>query len=107
MTVAVDRMKCACADCVCVISTKNGVEAGGRIFCGANARRITRRMPAATTRVAPAMVDPASNLWHGGPASAGAGRDDLKIRLREFSHSAGSGRPHQCHFARISPAICP
>lgn len=34
MSVNVEMMKCACADCVCVVSTNNSVEANGRIFCG-------------------------------------------------------------------------
>ena len=34
MTVTVDMVKCACSDCVCVVSTNNAVNADGRIFCG-------------------------------------------------------------------------
>jgi len=30
----VDMVKCACADCVCVVSTTGGVQADGRTFCG-------------------------------------------------------------------------
>lgn len=36
MTVTVDMVKCACADCVCVVSTNNAVQADGRAFCGEN-----------------------------------------------------------------------
>ncbi|KQM32159.1 metallothionein [Sphingomonas sp. Leaf10] len=36
MSVNVEMVKCACNDCVCVVSTSNGVEAEGRIFCGEN-----------------------------------------------------------------------
>ncbi|MBQ1478578.1 MULTISPECIES: metallothionein [Sphingomonas] len=36
MSVNVEMVKCACNDCVCVVSTSNGVEADGRIFCGEN-----------------------------------------------------------------------
>lgn len=34
MTVTVDMVKCACADCVCVVSTSNAIDAEGRKFCG-------------------------------------------------------------------------
>lgn len=34
MTVTVDMVKCACADCVCVVSTDNAVSADNRLFCG-------------------------------------------------------------------------
>ena len=34
MTVTVDMVKCACADCVCVVSTGNAVAADNRLFCG-------------------------------------------------------------------------
>lgn len=30
----VDRVKCACSDCVCVIPPANAVERDGRLFCG-------------------------------------------------------------------------
>lgn len=36
MTVNVDMVKCACADCVCVVSTQGAVQAEGRLFCGDN-----------------------------------------------------------------------
>ncbi|WP_242414874.1 metallothionein [Sphingomonas panni] len=36
MTVAVEMVKCACADCVCVVSTAKAIEAEGRLFCGDN-----------------------------------------------------------------------
>lgn len=34
MTITVDIVKCACADCVCVVSTGNAIQAEGRMFCG-------------------------------------------------------------------------
>lgn len=34
MSVSVEMVKCACADCVCVVSTANSIKADGRIFCG-------------------------------------------------------------------------
>ena len=34
MTVTVDMVKCACTDCVCVVSTQSAVQAEGRLFCG-------------------------------------------------------------------------
>lgn len=34
MTVNVDVVKCACANCVCVVSTNGAIEADGRKFCG-------------------------------------------------------------------------
>lgn len=34
MSVNVDMVKCACADCVCVVSTAEAVKADGRMFCG-------------------------------------------------------------------------
>ena len=34
MTIKVEMVKCACADCVCVVRTDNAVQAEGRIFCG-------------------------------------------------------------------------
>ncbi len=30
----VDMIKCACADCVCVISVAKAVESHGKLFCG-------------------------------------------------------------------------
>ena len=33
MTVSVDLVKCACADCVCVVNTQQAITANGRIFC--------------------------------------------------------------------------
>lgn len=33
MSVNVEMVKCACADCVCVVNTGNAVEAQGRTFC--------------------------------------------------------------------------
>lgn len=34
MSVTIDQVKCACADCVCVVSVSKGVERDGRIYCG-------------------------------------------------------------------------
>ena len=34
MAVNVEMVKCACADCVCVVNVGGGVEADGRQFCG-------------------------------------------------------------------------
>lgn len=34
MSVTVEMVKCACADCVCVVETGSAVEADGRLFCG-------------------------------------------------------------------------
>lgn len=34
MSINVEMVKCACADCVCVVSTDNAIKADGRIFCG-------------------------------------------------------------------------
>jgi len=34
MAINVEMVKCACADCVCVVSTSNAVDADGRKFCG-------------------------------------------------------------------------
>ena len=33
MATAVDTMKCACSDCVCVVETDAGVERGNRLYC--------------------------------------------------------------------------
>jgi metallothionein len=33
MTVTVDRVKCACSDCVCVVGVDKGVKCDGRIYC--------------------------------------------------------------------------
>jgi len=33
MTVTVDRVKCACNDCVCVVGVDQGVKHDGRIYC--------------------------------------------------------------------------
>lgn len=30
----VDRVKCACPDCVCVIAPEKAVEENGRLYCG-------------------------------------------------------------------------
>jgi hypothetical protein len=32
--IIVDRVKCACSDCVCIVSVDNGVKQDGRIYCG-------------------------------------------------------------------------
>lgn len=34
MTVNIEMVKCACADCVCVVSMNNAVDVDGRKFCG-------------------------------------------------------------------------
>ncbi len=34
MSVTIDRVKCACSDCVCVVDVEKGVKRDGRIFCG-------------------------------------------------------------------------
>ena len=34
MTIDVQLVKCACADCVCVVSAADAMEADGRKFCG-------------------------------------------------------------------------
>lgn len=34
MAVNVEMVKCACADCVCVVNVGQAVEAEGRQFCG-------------------------------------------------------------------------
>ena len=33
MSVIVEMVKCACADCVCIVSAGKAVEAEGRSFC--------------------------------------------------------------------------
>ncbi len=33
MAVTDDQVKCACADCVCIVSVNNAIEAEGRSFC--------------------------------------------------------------------------
>jgi len=33
MTVTVDRVKCACADCVCVVEVEKGVKKDGKVYC--------------------------------------------------------------------------
>jgi len=34
MSEDVSMIKCACADCVCVISVNKAVKQGGKLFCG-------------------------------------------------------------------------
>ncbi len=34
MSVTIDQVKCACSDCVCVVSVDEGVKRDGRIYCG-------------------------------------------------------------------------
>ena len=34
MSVTVEQVKCACSDCVCVVSVDKGVKRDGRIYCG-------------------------------------------------------------------------
>lgn len=34
MSINVEMVKCACADCVCVVSTASALQAEGRMFCG-------------------------------------------------------------------------
>lgn len=36
MTVNIEMVKCACADCVCIVGTDNAVQTDGRMFCGDN-----------------------------------------------------------------------
>lgn len=33
MSITVEMVKCACADCVCIVGTDKAVEAEGRLFC--------------------------------------------------------------------------
>ena len=33
MSVQVDHVKCACADCVCVVEVSKGVQKDGRVYC--------------------------------------------------------------------------
>ena len=33
MTITVTHVKCACADCICVIDPAQGVQSEGRIYC--------------------------------------------------------------------------
>ena len=32
MSVTVDQVKCACADCVCIVSVEKGIKKDGRIY---------------------------------------------------------------------------
>lgn len=34
MSVTVDKVKCACGDCVCVVDVDAGVTKDGRVYCG-------------------------------------------------------------------------
>ena len=34
MSVTIDRVKCACSDCVCVVDVEQGVKRDSRIYCG-------------------------------------------------------------------------
>ena len=34
MSVTIDMVKCACADCVCVVDVSKGVNRDGRSYCG-------------------------------------------------------------------------
>jgi len=36
MSVTVELVKCACADCVCIVGTDKAIEAEGRMFCSDN-----------------------------------------------------------------------
>lgn len=36
MTITVDRVKCACSDCVCVVEVSKGIQKDGRIYCSEN-----------------------------------------------------------------------
>jgi len=36
MSITVDMVKCACADCVCIVSPDKAVQAEGRTFCSDN-----------------------------------------------------------------------
>ncbi|WP_294212529.1 metallothionein [uncultured Sphingomonas sp.] len=36
MSVNVDMVKCACTDCVCIVSPKGAVQAEGRAYCSDN-----------------------------------------------------------------------
>ncbi|MBV8400517.1 MAG: metallothionein [Acetobacteraceae bacterium] len=33
-SVTIERVKCACSDCVCVVDVDKGVKQDGRIYCG-------------------------------------------------------------------------
>jgi metallothionein len=35
MSGTIERVKCACSDCVCVVDVGKGVERDGKIYCGA------------------------------------------------------------------------
>lgn len=35
MTIQIDHVKCACADCVCIVPVVDGVEKDGRVYCDA------------------------------------------------------------------------
>jgi metallothionein len=34
MSVSIEQVKCACSDCVCVVSVDQGVTRDNRIYCG-------------------------------------------------------------------------
>jgi hypothetical protein len=34
MSATVERVKCACSDCICVVDVDKGVKRDGRIYCG-------------------------------------------------------------------------
>lgn len=36
MSMTIDMVKCACADCVCVVNTDGAIMADGRAFCSDN-----------------------------------------------------------------------
>jgi hypothetical protein len=33
MSATVERVKCACSDCICVVDLKKGIERDGRVYC--------------------------------------------------------------------------
>ena len=34
MSVTIEQVKCACSDCVCIVSLDKGVKRDGHIYCG-------------------------------------------------------------------------
>ena len=57
MTVTVDRVKCACSDCVCVVGVDQGVKRDGRSIAATNAQTTTPKATAAATPGANATAD--------------------------------------------------
>ena len=69
MTVTVDRVKCACSDCVCVVGVDQGVKHEGRILL----QRRVRKPPRQRRRLPPRRVQ-MPRLTHVVIGSAKAGR---------------------------------